>query len=267
MTARSDAHALHTILSTLREELSKQALQTTWAEVLDADFGSLTFARRHSEVVGLFASVAAQIEVMPDRSRERYQRHAYSWWNGVMSPVHPWNNAINPDTLIDQNALDQLDSAAELIEVRMEGSLKVTDSDATVGLVESCREWLKAIDGDQDIPPGLRLSLRHDLGHVIWLIENAHLFGLARVAAAGQIVVGNLATTSLVMPPAKRGVWMERAKNFVRALVTFSALLQGVDVGLGLAPGAASIFGELTEGPPATPSAPGLPGSVGPTEV
>lgn len=107
------------------------------------------------------------------------------------------------------------------------------------------------------------MNLLQDLRHIIWLIENANIFGVARVAAAGQGIVGSIAMAGEVVPPANRGAWLERGKKLLGAIVYLGALYQGFDVGLALTEGTGQFLGELTTGPPdGVPAAPGPLGAV-----
>lgn len=237
------------------------APQQAWAKVLDAEFESIEFARRHAAVVGLYGGTLQQVMSLPERSRERLERYAWSWWVAVMAPQHPWSRPVTMSSTVDPGALDQLGSAADLIEARMKGSLAVPAKTNLDDLRAVCQEWIDTVKDETDLAESLRVNLMQDLHHIMWLIEHADLFGVARVAVAGQKIIGNVITVGSTLPPAKHGPWAASVKKLVAAVVMLGALHAGVDAGLALAEGATGLVAELTSGPDAVPATPGPVGS------
>lgn len=254
----NDARALHNVLEAVG--IGEAAIQNRWVEVLDAQWGTVEFAQRHGEVAVLFNGALTQISSLPDTSRQRFERYAWNWWLALVAPPFPWQANTAMNSVVDPASLDQLGSAADVIEARMHGSLAAPNETNLDDLRGSCQEWIDALVADDELPQALRMNLLQDLRHVTWLIENAKLFGAARVAAAGQAAIGNIVAASDVVSGPKRGEWVARGKKTVNALIMIGALYQGVNVTLSLGEGAAQFLGELTAG--SSDSAPLAPGVI-----
>lgn len=262
----NDARALHELLVQIGTGATSPT--TAWSTVLEADYQSLEFTRRHAEVCALYLGTLEQLDQLPERSRQRFQRYATHWWYSIVAPQHAWSTNVQMDSVVETNALDQLGSAADLIEARMEGSLAVAASLDLEGLRSVCEEWLQAISDDDDLSRALKDNLLQDLHHIVWLIEQEHLFGTARVTAATSQALGSLTVAGETLPAPKRGEWLARVKKLTAALVLLGGLHAGVDTSVMLVEGAAHAVAELAPGapsPPVAPQAPGAPGQVGDT--
>lgn len=242
------------------ERLQKDVARPSgaWPQILGADWGSVEFSRRHAEVVGLYTGTLAQVAAFPDRARERAERYAWGWWLAIVAPDHGWGSNMQSSQTVDTNALDQLGSVADLIDSRMAGSLAAPDKSDLTDLRAVCQEWADAVLAETDLAEALKSNLLQDLRHLTWLIDNADLFGVARVAASAETVVGTIITTSEALPDVKHGEWLARGKKFLAAVIMLGGLYQGLDVGWMLASGAGDFIAELTAGTSAgDPSAPG----------
>jgi hypothetical protein len=232
--ARTDAQALHDLLVAVRESKDTPSMMAAWHNVLQSDGDE--FVRRHCEVIGLLASTIEQIDALPnEQQRNRLKRYVPAWWRAVMAPDHAWGGPQDTRGLLADADLDHLASAADIIENRMRASLA-----APSGGVEKladfrtiCADWLGYLrDEAHDLPDALRQSLIKDLEHVTWLIDNANLFGMARVAEAGQRAVGGLVTVSAHVRGEDLFRWREMLNKTIGVLVTFSTLVITVDAAL-----------------------------------
>jgi len=258
-TPTNDARALHELLEVVGS--GDNSPTEAWAAVLDAPYGSLEYARRHAEAVALYSGTLAHLASLPDRSRERFEKYAWSWWMGITAPMHAWGTRVDMKGVVDPAALDQLGSVADLIESRLAGSLAVTTPDADLRDLRSVsQEWIDTLLKDSDLAQPLRLHLLQDLHHIMWLIDHVELFGVARVAAVGQQVVGNLAVAGDTIPDANRGEWLARGKKLVAAIVLLGGIQSGVHSTMMLTHEAGHFIAELTSG--SSTGAPTAPGPV-----
>ncbi|WP_143655784.1 hypothetical protein [Streptomyces sp. XY006] len=220
------AHHLHTLLTSVRDS-GKLNLREAWCKILDAEWGSLEFAKRHSEVVTLLQMTISQLNSLPERARSRCERHVGSWWILVMQPILNWSDTNrNPSVLFDTDQLDHLESTADLISRNLVGSSAAPRNSKFEDIVTQCQDWIEflASMGSEEIEEPLRNQLISQIRHLIWLIENANLFGGARVAEEASTVIGSLAQTgaSLVnVRPDNASRW----KTAMLALVTACVVL------------------------------------------
>lgn len=245
MASRTAAHALHDVLEDLRQAKQK-SIQAAWAEVLGATVGTADFARRHAEVVSLWAATRDDIAGLPsERSRERFEPYLTPWWNAVMATQVQWNAGIELPRLITDEHLHLLGSAGDIIEHSLEGSVAAPTSDDLEPLRLMCTEWIQILTNDRDIPGGLRLSLLESLRHVLWLIDNADRFGLAPIATASQSVVGGLMLAAPHVSEESSRTWTDKIKRFTVVLATLAGFLaagqQVIESGQGLVGAIASV--------------------------
>lgn len=251
----NDARALHEVLERLKH--SQPRPSAAWPAVLGAEWETLEFTRRHAEVMGLYSGTLRQIASLDDKTRDMVERYATAWWNAIVVRDHGWGANVETHTTVDNWALDQLAMVANLVEANMRGSLAVAAGTDLAELRAACQEWVDALVTEPDIADSLRMNLLQDLRHIIWLIENADIFGVARVTAAGETVVGNITVAGETVSEPRRGEWLARGKKLVRALVLIGGLSQGVDTTFTLTEGATTFMGELAAGPSADlPTAP-----------
>lgn len=252
----NDARALHTLLETVGT--GKRSPGQAWSDALGAEYLTLEFGRRYADVLALYSGTMRQVSVMPVKARERYERYALQWWMSIVAPHHSWATHVDMSSAVDASALDQLASAADLIEARMAGSLSAPSSTNLDDLRSICEEWIEAVADESDLADPLRVNLLQDLQHVVWLIEHADLFGVARVAAAGEQVVGSIVLVGPTLPPSKHGVWVERGKKLITSIAMLGAVHAGVQTTYDLARGTTHLISELaTASDPEVPLAPG----------
>ncbi|MEW2496816.1 hypothetical protein AB0942_25265 [Streptomyces nodosus] len=252
-TENTAAHNLHTILSQVRDS-GGRTYAAAWAEALDAPWESLEFSRRHSEVTNLLLLTMRQIGAMPDRARSRTERYIPGWWAAVMQPLTNWqDNGRPPATLINQDRLDHLEAAAELISARLGGTDAAPRGGDLSQLSGQCREWLEILGSldDVEITPALRAQLISQIQHLIWLIDHADLFGGARVAQEASSVIGSLAQASstLTTQPENTSRWKKGFVAFVTACAIFNqaatTVQDSLEVGTGLVKEIASTVEEI----------------------
>lgn len=251
MTVPSNhARALEYVLQALSAQGTAQPT-AAWAKVLGAEYESVEFARRHAEVCALYHGTLQLVASLPPRSRERYESYAWSWWRAIIVPVNGWAARVDLRELAAGAAHDQLAGAADLIESRLTPTPAVASDTNLDGLRSVVQEWIGAVEGEHEhqLPEALRLLLLQDLRHVIWLIDNAELFGTGRVASAAEAATGNITVASSKLSGADAGVWIERGKKLVRAILLLGGLEAGVETAFMLPESIAGGVDELPAGP------------------
>jgi hypothetical protein len=223
----SAPHHLHSILARVRAS-SGANYANGWAQALEAEWGSLEFSRRHSEVVNLLLDTVVQLNALPERSRERSLRYVPFWWTAVVQPQANWtDNGRNANDIITQDMLDHLEAAADIIAGSLVGSTAAPRGTDLQGISDQCREWidlLRSMD-DAEISGPVRDELVSQIEHLIWLIENVHIFGAARVSAEANRVIGSLAQASATMGnvnPDTVSRWKKAWLAFIAVCVTFN---------------------------------------------
>lgn len=194
-------HHLHTLLAKVRDS-SANCYANGWTQVLEAEWGSVEFVKRHAEVVSLLLSTIEQLNALPDRSRDRSLRYVPSWWNAVMQPQSNWTDAGRPaSSIVDQDMLDHLEAAADIISGSLIESIAAPKGGDLQGIADQCREWLDLLRGmgESEISGPVRDGLISQIEHLIWLIDNVEVFGGARVSSEAGRVIGSLAQASATM--------------------------------------------------------------------
>lgn len=220
-------HHLHTLLSRVKTS-GKPSYVKGWAAVLGAEWGTVEFAKRHGEVVNLMVVTIEQLNSLPERPRERSLRYVNSWWQSIVQPQLNWTDSGRPaEGIIQQDMLDHLESAADIIAGSLVGSMAAPRGVDFQGIVEQCREWLDLLQGmeESEISGPVRDGLISQLEHLIWLIENADLFGGARVSAEASRVIGSLAQASATMENASPDTvsrWKKGWIAFIAVCVAFN---------------------------------------------
>lgn len=221
------AHHLHSLLQGVRGS-GEGNHAAGWSKVLGAEWGTAEFARRHSEVVTLLQMTIRQLDALPERSRMRCQRYVGAWWTAVMQPLINWTDNARPALgIIDDDNLDHLEATAEVISGNLVGSGAAPRSADLSEMTKQCHEWidLLASMGAEEINGPVRDELVSQIRHLIWLIENANLFGGARVAEEASTVIGSLAQTgsALVnMQPNTASRWKTALLALVATCVVFN---------------------------------------------
>lgn len=240
-SGNTSPHQLHTLLSRVRG--SESYYEQGWSQVLGAEWGTVEFAKRHSEVVNLLLSTIEQLDALPERSRDRSLRYAPSWWTAVVQPQINWTDPARPAmNLITQEMLDHLEAAADLVAGSLVGSTAAPRSTELQDIAEQCREWIGLL-GDMEeaeLAGPIKDRLVAQIEHLVWLIENVEIFGGARVADEASRVMGSLmqATATVNPSPANASRWQKAWNTFLAVCLAFSlgapALQQSIEAGSGL---------------------------------
>jgi hypothetical protein len=222
----------HQVFDAIRgvKSAKAQTLVQAWALYLSNQPGTLTFARRHAELVKLFSETLDEIDSLPEGPRNRYRIYVHAWWNALIAPDALWNNTRHPpEKIINSSNLDQLAGLGDLLEARY----KVTAVPAKASLESlrvQCDEWIAILNDDKEIAnESLRLTLASQLHHLIWLINNAEAFGVARIVKHADGVTGTLVRVAASGQVVNRdGQFTQRLKKFVATLAIVSGALTGV---------------------------------------
>ncbi|MFF9198569.1 hypothetical protein ACF09L_25470 [Streptomyces sp. NPDC014779] len=252
---RTSAHGLHDILSGVWRS-GAENFRNGWVAALEAEWGSSEFARRHAEVAGLLAETIQQLQALPEAQQARYSRYFPQWWAAVVQPDVGWTDSGRPArVLITQETLDHLASAADLLQGTLRGTTSSPAGSNLEALKESCTSWLELLEQtpDSELAPSLREEITAQIRHLLWLIENAQLFGIARISRESTTVVGALAQASTVLTgqdPETGGKWRRGFVSFIAAsalLATGMTTLQtAVEAGTGMVKEIARVVDSVT---------------------
>ncbi len=252
--------------STLHDLLERVAgygpdtLRTAWSEVLDSEFESADFARRHCEVVMLLRDTLRVLTVLPEASQKRYGRYTNAWWLAVIAPTMFWQTAGHrADVIIDQSNLDQLAALGELIGARFASTaLSPAATGDVPGLRAACVDWLAYLNEVTSLRAESRAVLRAQVEHLIWLIDNISMFGPSRVVEDAQAVVTSVATTMAeVKDQEQRSGWQQKTRKLLvtvagftlaAPLVLLPALTNAVDIAEQVNRGI-NVVAEIADGP------------------
>ncbi|MFI8517213.1 hypothetical protein ACIGEZ_05210 [Streptomyces sp. NPDC085481] len=239
----TSAHGLHEILVRVWES-GAHNFRGGWADALGAEWGSSEFARRHAEVAGLLAETIRQVQALPDAQQNRYSRYFPQWWTAVVQPDVSWSDPGRPArVLVTQETLDHLASAADLLKGALQGTSSAPSGANLEGLRESCHSWLDILAEmpEGELPLSLQEEITAQIRHLLWLIDNAALFGAARIARESSSVVGALAQASTVLTgqdAQTSGKWKRGFLAFVTASALFATgatqVQTAIDAGSGL---------------------------------
>ncbi|MFJ7065418.1 hypothetical protein [Streptomyces sp. NPDC101115] len=219
---RTSAHGLHEILTEVWGS-GAENFRKGWATALGAEWASPEFARRHAEVAGLLAETIQQIQALPETQQARYSRYFPQWWTAVVQPDVGWTDSGRPArVLVSQETLDHLASAADLLQGALQGTSSAPAGSNLETLKESCSSWLELLEQtpDSELAPSLREEIAAQIKHLLWLIENAQLFGIARISRESTTVIGALAQASTALTgqdPQTGGKWRRGLVTFVAA--------------------------------------------------
>lgn len=236
-TENTAPHHLHRLLSEVKDS-GEANLADGWSAALGAEWGTLEFAKRHAEVVALAVTTLEQLNALPERARERSLRYANDWWTALIQPRTNWQDrGRGADGVIEQDMLDHLEAAADIIAGNLVGSVAAPRGVDFDAIVEQCNEWLTLLrDMDaSEISGPVRDGLISQIDHLVWLIENVALFGGARVSSEASRVVGSLAQASVTMEnarPETAGRWKQGFFSFITVLAALSTGVVAVDQGI-----------------------------------
>jgi len=221
----NSGHQLHILLETVRDTGSV-TLATAWAAVLEADFGSEEFVRRHSEVVALLADFLGLVNADPDvRRRARNAEYGAAWWLALVHPTANWEDGSMAQGagVIQKSDLDMLITIADVLEGGGDG---VGPGAEELDQLRSAVVAVITEIEDAGLPLGLRTQLLHDMDHVIWCLDNCEMFGSGSVQRAAERATGAVIATIPRIPEGGRKSWKQHAMDLIAALT----LLSGVNV-------------------------------------
>lgn len=231
---RTDAHALHAILTAVAAEPHSNGLRNAWVGALQAEGHTPEFSRRHGEVVGLFSRTVQQIHALPEAKRVHYEPWVADWWNAVVTPTQNWDAGLQ-QAIIQPAPLSLLHAAGDLIETSLDGTSSAPGGASIETLEAAVAQWVEDLTGDQGLLPhaGLRKTIIEQLQHVLWLIERRDLFGLAPVAASTQEVVGAMALAAPSVPAKQQARWKSGILSIVGALTIFNGMADQGQAAIG----------------------------------
>ncbi|WP_333739220.1 hypothetical protein [Streptomyces sp. IBSBF 2806] len=197
------------------------------------------------------------MSALPERARTRCERHVDAWWNAVMQPTINWRDQNRSlQSIIDDDKLDHLESTADLISGNLVGSDAAPRSADLSEMVDRCNDWIELLASlsEIEISGPVRDQLISQLRHLVWLVDNAGLFGAARVAEEASTVIGSLAQTgaSLInIRDENVNRWKKALLAFVTACVVFNQaspiLQQSISAGESLVRDIASVVEDLQD--------------------
>lgn len=222
---RTDAHALHSILAAVEKSQAK-SLHLRWAGVLGAEVNTPEFDRRHAEVVGLYTRILRDIQALPEAQQRIYGPYRHAWWEAVMQPNTAWGSGQNRVVIITREHLHLLHTAGDLIESRLDSTSSAPGATNLDSLREVIDGWVEMLTTEPGMLPNaaLRTVLVRQLEHVLWLIENASLFGAGPIASAAQEAVGGIVMASPEVPEPHKRSWKQRAFQALGTLILFNAI-------------------------------------------
>jgi hypothetical protein len=227
--SRSSADALYQLLDELRNT-NAATLADAWSKILGASLGSFEFAQRHGEVVRLWNDIVIHIGALAREStRNRMLTYATAWWQALIMPDAQWRggNYVSA-SVINPSDLDHLASLSDLISAQLHGTAADPASSDLASLRAQCDEWMLLLAGSDEITDEIfRNTLRTQVGHLLWLIDNANRFGVSRVVEHGDQLTGTLLRTAAT-PDAKTKVKnLESFKGRIMKLVLALTLIAG----------------------------------------
>jgi hypothetical protein len=218
-------HALHDLLDRLRLS-GNRTVHGGWSTVLDAEAGSVEWARRHAEVVGLYQALLEQVMSLPegDRTRSRALQYAPAWYSAVVWQSHWKNPGEPPSQVLDDATLDHLGSIADILAYRLPGAASRPSDEAIGSLRQELEQWLDLLNETDSVPPTTREEIVGQIRHVLWLLENVETFGAAPAVRQARLLVGRVTETMATQGLAKK--WATRVGALVLAL---GLLTQGLE--------------------------------------
>lgn len=217
----TSAHRLHDLLRDVHAQGST-SLPKAWSKVLDAEFGSTEYARRHAASVSLLVDTVADIDALPVKARERALLYVPKWWRAVVGTQQLWGSPGNDNAqmIIDTSDLHHLSATADLIEARLGGTSLAPSESTLTALAVQATAWLTLVQESTDLPAAIAGQLMSQLHHLQWLIEQADRFGTSSVARSADETLGALARASTgIKDPALLPRWQKQFGSLVAAIV------------------------------------------------
>jgi hypothetical protein len=186
------AYALRNILRAVMGS-NGQTVAQGWATVLHAERGSLQFAQRHGEVVGLFNRVYELLLALPAdvEGRGQYMEYLPTWYEAVVYQLE-WGSINRPASgLGDTQAISQLTGLGMAFELHALATPRPSD-EALARLKASLDEWDALLD-ELEIDERLVSELRASVNRLRFLLEDEVLltFGTEPVVAASKDLAGS----------------------------------------------------------------------------
>ncbi|MCF6506839.1 hypothetical protein E9549_05380 [Blastococcus sp. MG754426] len=230
----------------------RQSSQVTvlngWVDVLGAPEGSVEWAQRHAEVVGLYQGLLQQVSSLPegDPNRDRALRYAPAWYRAVVWQNLWQSSQQRPSQVLSDAALDQLGSIAEILSYRLPGAAANPSDEAVARLRQELEDWLDLLAESADVPQSAREEIAGQIRHVLWLLDNIDTFGVAPVVREARTVVGRVTEASATQGWAKK--WTSRIGTLVVALGLLTTGLQATTLALEAAQETVTVVSEIVRG-------------------
>lgn len=262
--SRNPALALHDILNRLWNT-GGVSVQDGWHAVLSEPVGTLGFAQRHGEVVGLLNLVAERLRGLPESNRTRIRCEEYvPQWHTAVVYRGGWNSktTANAQSVISVPALHQLESLGEQFDSLFGYEDTEMSEVAVADLRSSLQEWRDLLDG-AGLPRGMANQIRSEVDHIEWLLANVDLFGSAPVVNRSRQLVG-----SGVLAMATRPRLASRINAALVGVVAFLTLTNsGVEQANGILEGVQEMATHVQSIADGGQPEPAEPLQLGPVEI
>ncbi len=237
-------HALHDLLERFRRS-GEVTVLNGWVDVLEAPAGSVEWAQRHAEVVGLYQGVLQQVHSLPeaDPIRDRALRYAPAWYSAVVWQSHWQTSGERPSKVIDDATLDHLGSIAEILAYRIPGAAASPSEASVARLRQELGNWLDLLAESPDVPQSAREEIAGQIRHVLWLLDNIGTFGVAPAVREARTVVGRVTEAAATQGWAKK--WTTRIGALVLALGLLTQGLEAATLTLEAAQETVTVISEI----------------------
>ena len=249
---KTSAIALYDILTTVRNSSAKNLMEA-WESCLKAPVKSEDFTKRHAEVVILLLDLQNEVACLEsERLRKRLEKYSSSWWTAIVQPLRNWEQTPASE-LIPGGDLDMLGAACDLVGSQIGDPESLTAISDLAHLRAECDAWLTFVsDNDEIADDSFRQALLTQINHLIWLIDNADTFGIARIIQQGDQITGALVRTGRQKTVRYTSRFRDRISSFVAALTLVASLIHSSQVVFDAAdhtlPDAEKIIKEITSG-------------------
>lgn len=250
---KTSAIALYDILATVKNSPTDGPIMESWESCLGAPRNSEEFAKRHAEVVGLLLDLHSEISGLEsERLRKRLEKYSNSWWAAIIHPLRNWEQTPASE-LIPAGDLDMLGTACDLVGPQIDGPESASAMSSLAHLRTECDAWLTLVaDNEEVVDDSFRQVLLSQINHLIWLIDNANTFGVARIIQQGDQVTGTLVRTARQKTVRYTPRFRDRISSFIAALTLVANLIHSSQVVFDTAdhalPDAEKIIKEITSG-------------------
>lgn len=198
----SAAHALYDLLERCTRQFGPSvSVRDALVQALNAEGSDI--ARSHSAAMGLLNEVAAEIAVLPERRKSRYETYLPEWWTALVQPDRAWSQQSS-GVGVSSSALDQLAALSEAVEDRngRPGNISQSVAQRFLGDLERAETALEELRTVFDA--SVIDEIRARLIEARWLAERAQLLGLAGAARAAQSAAATAAAGASSLAPQAR---------------------------------------------------------------